>query len=354
LLDSSLCRTATYWGKQEVWHTGGGRYWLELESVQRRLNRKVSGDPNMDWVTYTLTKYYSDQLPVSRFLSLGCGQGQLERRLAKMGAFVRCDAVDLAESSVNRARYLAGDFGYDHIYYRVEDANRIVLPGNMYDTVWIAGALHHFDTLEHVLQQIATALRPRGLLVLNEYVGPNRFQFARHQSDIIESVNSLLPFRYRSIIYPSASVGLSAGLTRISDLRKYVERATAKILEGDFLGVVQRRISNMRARVRGTQNIRLKANLPTKSSVIAVDPSEAVRSADIVPVLTSLFDIVEFRPLGGSILQFLLADIAGNFRSEEGKQLLEMLFAIEDTLMATGDLESDFAYIVARPKAQMR
>ncbi len=31
--------------------------------------------------------------------------------------------------------------------------------------------------------------------------------------------------------------------------------------------------------------------------------------------------------MGGSILQFLLADIAGNFRDEEGQQLLDMLFS---------------------------
>ena len=76
------------------------------------------------------------------------------------------------------------------------------------------------------------------------------------------------------------------------------------------------------------------ANLPTERSVIAVDPSEAVRSAEIVPVLQQYFDLVELRPLGGTILQFLLADIAGNFQQDEaGAQLLEMLFAIEDALI---------------------
>ncbi|HOU11926.1 MAG TPA: hypothetical protein PKZ84_02335 [Anaerolineae bacterium] len=61
-----------------------------------------------------------------------------------------------------------------------------------------------------------------------------------------------------------------------------------------------------------------------------------------------IFEIVEFKPLGGTILQFLLADIAGNFRTPEGERLLEMLFAIEDALLAAEELESDFAYMVAR------
>ena len=46
----------------------------------------------------------------------------------------------------------------------------------------------------------------------------------------------------------------------------------------------------------------------------------------------------------------LLADIAGNFETEDSERLMEMLFTIEDTLMAIGDLPSDFAYIVARPR----
>lgn len=67
--------------------------------------------------------------------------------------------------------------------------------------------------------------------------------------------------------------------------------------------------------------------------------------------LRRYFDIIEYKSLDGTILQFLLADIAGNFqRDDAGRQLLAMLFHIEDTLMAAGALDSDFAYIVAAPR----
>lgn len=112
-----------------------------------------------------------------------------------------------------------------------------------------------------------------------------------------------------------------------------------------------RRLRLLRAARTGAALEKTTANLPTERSVIAVDPSEAVRSAEIVPVLQQYFDLVEYRPLGGTILQFLLADIAGNFQQDEaGAQLLEMLFAIEDALMAAGHLDSDFACIVAAPR----
>ena len=47
--------------------------------------------------------------------------------------------------------------------------------------------------------------------------------------------------------------------------------------------------------------------------MIAADPSEAVRSAEIVPLLSQYFDILEVRELGGALPHLGLADIAQNF-----------------------------------------
>ncbi len=128
-----------------------------------------------------------------------------------------------------------------------------------------------------------------------------------------------------------------------------MQRVVDKLRDGDLPGAVWRALQRMWAARAGVRPVKTVPNLPTARSVQAVDPSEAVRSAEIVPLLRRYFEIVEFKPLGGSILQFLLADIAGNFQDKDGERLLEMLFAIEDALMAGGDLASDFAYIVATP-----
>jgi hypothetical protein len=48
----------------------------------------------------------------------------------------------------------------------------------------------------------------------------------------------------------------------------------------------------------------------------------------------------------------LLADIAGNFvdeKHEHGQAYLRMLINIEETFLQSGEFESDFTYIVARP-----
>ncbi len=124
--------------------------------------------------------------------------------------------------------------------------------------------------------------------------------------------------------------------------------------DGDLPGAVWRWLQRTWAARSGARPVKTTPDLPTARAVQTADPSEAVRSADILPLLRRCFEIVEYKPLGGTILQFLLADIAGNFQDESGRQLLQMLFVIEDILMDTGDLGSDFVYIVASPPTDKR
>jgi hypothetical protein len=80
------------------------------------------------------------------------------------------------------------------------------------------------------------------------------------------------------------------------------------------------------------------------------DPSEAIRSAEIVPLLSRHFDVVEKNGWGGSLLHLLLEGIAGNFdeRNPGSLAYLQGLFDLEDRLIAEGVLEDDFATIIAR------
>ena len=100
---SDLERTADYWSAQNTWDTMPGIYWSQLPLVKQRLHAKVSGDLHTDWVDYTLQRHLAGRLPLSRCLSLGCGRGGLERRLADLGAFAAFDAFDISESCIVEA-----------------------------------------------------------------------------------------------------------------------------------------------------------------------------------------------------------------------------------------------------------
>jgi len=52
---------------------------------------------------------------------------------------------------------------------------------------------------------------------------------------------------------------------------------------------------------------------PTLEEMNAMDPSEAVCSADMLKLLPEYFDVLEIYGYGGSLLHMLLEGIAGNF-----------------------------------------
>ncbi len=192
-------KVAEHWSSQRVWQPGKETQWLQIPAVQRRIAAKISGDPTVDWMDYVISKYFSGQLPVSCCLSVGCGEGDLERRLAARGFFLDCDAYDIAQGSIAKARDLAARQGFNTINYDVRDINDLALPPARYDAIFAFSALHHFVALEHVLSQIHTALKPGGLFIINEYIGPSRFQFPRQQVDAMNAALGLLPLDYRLI-----------------------------------------------------------------------------------------------------------------------------------------------------------
>lgn len=343
--------TSAHWDS-DPWNTQEITFWSQLPAVQRRLAMKESGDPKGNWVTYTLQSHLAGRLPLERCLSLGCGRGRIERDWAAQEAFLACDAYDISASSIADAKREAADKGYSHIHYAVADIDNIKLPAQSYDVVWAVSSAHHFSSLEHVFSQVAQTLKPDGLFILHEYVGANRFQFPARQREIIDACLRLLPVRYRLFPAPTASVAdnrVQSPQARRKSAAWVARRIMGKVREGSLLSTTTRHWRKRQALQAGQRPMKEIA-VPTERSVIAVDPSEAVRASEIIPVLETRFEILENRPLGGSILQFLLAGIAGNFEDEDGEQWLNILFQIEDKLIASGDLPSDFALIIARPK----
>jgi SAM-dependent methyltransferase len=356
---NDLERTSKRWGEaQSQWDFDKGDYWGGLPAVRQRLDAKICGYAGVDWINYTLQRYFVGRLPLGHCLSLGCGTGMLERELARRGAFEHCTASDVAEASISQARLNARREGYLNIEYLVRDDNTAILPSTTYDAVWAHDSVHHLVSFDHVFSQVAQSLKSEGLFILSEYVGPDRFQFPKRQREIIEACLKLIPDRHRRrLITPPVLVGQptdsskSSTTTSAGNIARLVRRLVEKTLDGELPGTARRKWHSWRARRRGEVPMKIDADLPGRHSVIAWDPSEAARSSQLLPSLRRHFEIIEVKPLGGTILQFLLAGIAGNFSSDDGERVLRMLFNIEDTLMEVGDLESDFLFIVAKPKS---
>lgn len=281
-------------------------YWLAIPHVQRRYQRRATaGLDHASWVPYCLGEFLKSPTPVERMLSIGCGSGALEQDLYRRNAFQRCDGIDIAPGAIEIAQREARAMGAASIHYSALDVEHCNLPSKHYDAVWFNGSLHHIGALEPVCERVRNSLKPDGWLFFNEYVGANHFGFDARQKAAIEHTFHLIPERYR---------------------RSFVQEWWGRTQEWVLM--------------------------PDPLEVARVDPSEAVRSADILETVGQYFDIQVVNNCGGSLLQFVLHGVAGNFREDDPNSMLilDMLFAIEDALVDSGTLTSDFVVVAARPK----
>ncbi len=304
--ESPLCKVGRWWDQSpEKLQQRGLIAWMEHDHIKRHINRRTTGDESLDWFNYILQKYF--QTPVRRALSLGCGDGGLERHALSRGSVAAFDAYDASPGAVATAQKTATSMGLIHqINYSVVDMNCLKIAPESFEAVFASMSMHHVQALEHVFEEVRKGLTRSGYFIMNEYVGPTRFQLPSIQTKLINDLLNILPLRLRRIIRDGKVANEIKTCHQIHPLSWFDEN----------------------------------------------DPSEAVRSAEILPLLQGFFHVVEFKPYGGALLHFLLENIVGNFdnNKEEDRAWLNMLAYVESALEEAGTIGSDFALIVASPK----
>ncbi len=296
------------WGSTVgTWRGEGWLRWLQHPLVQERINRLVTGNPHKDRYQYFLEHYrpsrFGRRTRARRALTLGCGHGEFERGLSQYNFAEIHEGVDIADGAVAEATRLAKVEGLHHLRYRVADLNTIKLPECTYDVVFGISAVHHVADLEHLFREVLLSLKPGGYFMLDEFVGPSQFQWPPEQVAIINEQLDRLPVEYK---YAISNPGMVKG---------QVWRHTLEEMN-------------------------------------AADPSEAIRSDEIIEVLREYFDIVELKGYGGTLLHLLLDEIAGHFMPDDprGMEYLRTFFDLEDQMIASGKFQHDFAFIIARRK----
>ncbi|MBC7289149.1 MAG: class I SAM-dependent methyltransferase [Armatimonadetes bacterium] len=355
LTEEELRRTAEFWGDEHraALCQGGGVRWDRLERVQRRVNEKISGAPDVDWIDYVKATYLSGRAPVERCLSLCCWQGELERELARRGVFRWCVAYDISEPALARAREKAAEEGINNVEFVCQDVNTMVLAEKEFDLIVAKGALHHIANLEGALEQINRGLKDDGILVALEYVGPNRFNYPPRQLEIATCALRLLPEQFRQSVTWRLQGRAGLAVSRRS-AGAWMRLLWLKLKNKGVLEAVSRRLYHAWLRKTGRPLVKTCVPRIVGSEMAIDDPTEAIRSADVVPLIEQKLRLIEYKPLGGTLLMPVLHDIAGNFEAgaPAADQLLDMLFAIEDALMAAGEIGSDFAFIVAGKRCE--
>lgn len=165
-------------------------------AVRSYVNRCVTGNENI-WPIDWLKQHFVTE-PLDLVLVPGCGGGELERDLLQKGICRQVEAFDVSETQIEAAREEAARLGLaERIHYRVSAFEDMDLPAGKYDGCFFHHSLHHLRNPAAALDAVHRALRPGGLLYLDEYVGPSRRQWDRRRFAAAVMVYDLLPREMR-------------------------------------------------------------------------------------------------------------------------------------------------------------
>jgi ubiquinone/menaquinone biosynthesis C-methylase UbiE len=298
-----LDRVADLWGRVAAERADSSiRGWADSPIVTERvLVPRQSGGESLHWLLAL-----AEQIPIpkgGRWLSLGCGAAGTEIFAGRHGLFGTLLAMDGSEGALAEGRKAALAENLHGLELACADLNALDLPPAEFDVVLMNMSLHHVKNLEGTLGAVERALKPGGFLVVNEFVGPSQFQFTDLQLAIADAVLAVLPDRWR--------IDLTTGKPKT----RYVRQP------------------------RSHWNV--------------VDPSEAIRSDEILGLLEARFEVVLRRDYGGTILHLALEHIVHNFDPGDERDVaaIRLMGLLEDLLIRHGVLDSDFTLMALRKAA---
>jgi SAM-dependent methyltransferase len=273
-----------YWAR--AFASGGVETWLAEPAVRRYVNAFVSGSAE-SWPMEWLASRYPGGF--DRAVSLGCGDGALERDLRRKSLCRFVLGIDLSTGALALAVARARAEGVQKIAYVRQDLNALALPEGAFDAAFFHQALHHVEDLEGCLAEVASSLKPGGMFYLDEYVGPSRAEWKR------------------SLLYEAEAVYQS--------LPRAVRRRRRLALPVDWR-----------------------------------DPSEAIRSSDILSALEERFSIELRRDYGGTFLSVIYPhlDFRRSSPAEREATLGTIIDAERAYLMNGGSSYS--TVVIARPR----
>jgi SAM-dependent methyltransferase len=255
--------------------------------VRRYINESVSGSPDcwpIDWLHSLL-----QPRRFSAALSLGCGDGPLERDLAIKGMCSSILGIDISLGALELAKAKAAALGLTGVEYRQGDLNALSLAGRRFDAAFFHQSLHHVENLEGCLSATASALSPGALLYLDEYAGPSRKEWTPESIADANRVFLSLPTSVRR---------------------------------------------------------RRKVGAPIDRR----DPTEAVRSSEILPAVERYFQIEERRDYGGNFLALIHPNLRlDSLRPAERDEVLLSIIEAEKEHLKSG-ASSYYTVLIASPR----
>lgn len=208
--------------------------------------------------------------PPERMLALGSGMAFTEEHLLRNNYARHITAYEMSATAVERARLRFAEAGLaDRIEMRAADVLADDVPSGAFDAVFVQAAIHHFSRIDEMFALMHRVLRPGGLLVFDEYVGPDLHVWHPEVVALLDEMNACLARQYQ---WDS-----NGGFTRHEGPR------------------------------------------PSREWMLQHDPSEGVHASQILPLTYRWFDVIDRADYGGTLLRPFFSGLLRNFNWSDPK-----------------------------------
>lgn len=164
-----------------------GKYWNDIPELLEYIYRHFNQDNPRNWIDDFSTRFAKK--PFKKALFICCGNGWSDRLFIDRKIVLEADAFDYSNDLLSEAKK---NKGKRKINYFQADANKITFSENEYDLVVNVAGLHHVQYINKFCVELARAIKPDGLFVNFDYIGPRRNQYSRAHWRVAKQVNSKL------------------------------------------------------------------------------------------------------------------------------------------------------------------
>jgi SAM-dependent methyltransferase len=276
--NETLAASANYWSRRTSTPDKRLR-WGHFPVIRGHISKRIAGKEMFSIPIALLERAsarYALELPLERGVSVGSGTCNKEIALAKAGYVANWDCFEISETRIATAEGQAAEHGLlDRINCRREDAFEADCPS--YDLVFWSHSLHHMLDIPKALRWSLDHLKPGGLFVMDEFVGPNRFQWTDETLEVASRVRACLDDRH--LVVPEDP---------------------------------NRRFPTQMPR-------------PDPRAVADADPTESVASSEILARLAEFMPSADVIHLGGVVYHVALSGVLTNFTDRDDDLLRELL-----------------------------
>lgn len=245
--------------------------------------------------------------PAPRVLALGSGMAFTEEHLLRNNYAQHITAYEMSATAVERARARFEEAGLsDRIEMRAADVLDDDITSASFDVVFVQAAIHHFSNIDEMFVLMHRVLRPGGLLVYDEYVGPDLHVWHPEVVAVMAELNDCLAPNY---LWDS-----------------------------------------------NAQATRHEGPKPSREWMLQHDPSEGVHASRILPLTYQYFDVIDRADYGGTFIRPFFTGLLRNFNWADPKdQTVARLIVFIEQLMTRNSLLPNYqTSIVGRKRETPR